>query len=478
MLLELKVTKLIINDKEFNFKNEDTLIYSNKNSVGKTTLIRLLLYALGYNVPSTKGTRFKNLELSITLKKEDKEIKIERKGENLVTSLDPDNILYADISEDMSALHSMIYNIDMPDILNNILGLFYFDQEKGWTLLNRGLIIGSLHFSIEELIEGLDKKNLIELESKLNKLEQERKIYNQFNKLVELQNEYQGKGYTSDKSTLELQNEYRTLKLELDHINKDIKGYVKIQKDNTEFIKLIERSGIRISVNGEEIPVTQKNIIGYTTNQQLLNALLARKRNFKKEYEKSLYKVEEQLNDKLKLVNVEDQLAKFSNFLSDNNFNSQNISLLISQRSQEIGKLKQTIRNELYHSKITLEIYKRIKKYSKILGIEDSIDDKEDFIFTSDLKRYSGAKLHLLVFAFRMALLKEVQEKSNIKLPIILDSPKTGELDTYNLALMFKLLNEEFKDNQLIVASMTKPTEFSKIHKWNNLIELKNRVLE
>lgn len=32
----------------------------------------------------------------------------------------------------------------------------YVDQDKGWTLLNRGTVIGKIKFSIEELLAGLN----------------------------------------------------------------------------------------------------------------------------------------------------------------------------------------------------------------------------------------------------------------------------------------------------------------------------------
>lgn len=474
----MKINKLVIDNKEFDFRSKNTLIYSKKNSVGKTTLIRLLLYSLGYKIPATKGLKFKDLKLSVELIEKDQKIKIDRMNNQIVTNLLPDTTLNVESTDDMSTLHSMIYNADIPELLNNILGLFYFDQEKGWTLLNRGTVIGGIRFNIEELIEGLDKPSLLELESKKDKLTEEKNIYIQLNKLVRLQEEYTGKGYSDDKSTLELQDEYRSLKMELQRLDQEIKGYVKIQKDNVGLIKLIEQSGIRVNVNGKEIPVTRENIVNYNTNQKLLNAQLTRKRNFKKEYEKLIYNVREQLNQKLQLVNVEDQLTKFSNFLSENDFNTDGITLLISKYTSQIEQLNKKKKNELYHSDLTIRLYHRIKKYSSLLEVEDSIDDGEDFIFTSNLKRYSGAKLHLLVFAFRMALLKEVQKIINITLPIILDSPRTGELDKNNLALMFKLLEKEFPDNQIIVASVISSEDLFELQKWENIIELKKYILE
>ena len=48
------------------FKFEDkTLIFSNKNSVGKSTLLRILFYGLGYNIPGTYKMRFKNLKTTL-----------------------------------------------------------------------------------------------------------------------------------------------------------------------------------------------------------------------------------------------------------------------------------------------------------------------------------------------------------------------------------------------------------------------------
>lgn len=57
-------------EKTFSFANSTNIIYSKKNSCGKTTLIRLLLYALGFNIPNTKNLKFNSLEVSLTLNHE------------------------------------------------------------------------------------------------------------------------------------------------------------------------------------------------------------------------------------------------------------------------------------------------------------------------------------------------------------------------------------------------------------------------
>ncbi len=55
------------NQKIFNFTPEVNVVYSKKNSVGKTTLLRMLMYALGYPIPNTRGIRFSDYETVLTV---------------------------------------------------------------------------------------------------------------------------------------------------------------------------------------------------------------------------------------------------------------------------------------------------------------------------------------------------------------------------------------------------------------------------
>ena len=51
------------------FSDGNNLIHSLANSKGKTTLLRLMLYSIGYSVPNTKHVKFENckVESQITL---------------------------------------------------------------------------------------------------------------------------------------------------------------------------------------------------------------------------------------------------------------------------------------------------------------------------------------------------------------------------------------------------------------------------
>lgn len=52
-----------------------------------------------------------------------------------------------------------IFNCDNADLLSNLLGTFYIDQESGWVVFNRGKVIGKIDYNIDKIIfslSGLD----------------------------------------------------------------------------------------------------------------------------------------------------------------------------------------------------------------------------------------------------------------------------------------------------------------------------------
>lgn len=82
--------------------------------------------------------------------------------------------------------------------------------------------------------------------------------------------------------------------------------------------------------------------------------------------------------------------------------------------------------------------------------------------------------LHKIVFAFKMSYIIELQSYLGYKLPIFLDSPSGRELDQKNVEEIFDILNEDFNENQIIVASIYKYKNFLP----DNTIELIDRIFE
>ena len=50
-------------ERSFCFTKGANLIFSHENSKGKTTLLRFMLYSLGYNIPNTRKIKFDRCEV-------------------------------------------------------------------------------------------------------------------------------------------------------------------------------------------------------------------------------------------------------------------------------------------------------------------------------------------------------------------------------------------------------------------------------
>ena len=73
---------------------------------------------------------------------------------------------------------------------------------------------------------------------------------------------------------------------------------------------------------------------------------------------------------------------------------------------------------------------------------------------------------------WNIAYIIEVQKKLNITLPIILDSPSGREVTKENVKSMIDILNRDFTDNQIIIASIFQ-YDIDNI----NVIEIKERLI-
>ena len=128
----------------YSFTSSSNLIYSKDNSKGKTTLLRLLLYSFGYQIPATEGIGdFSKFNFELSIKNGNKEYICFRKNNNMILKCD-ENITNFLLPSQEGELHSIIFSIEEISVLQNLLAVYYIDQEKGWTMLNRGKIIGNI----------------------------------------------------------------------------------------------------------------------------------------------------------------------------------------------------------------------------------------------------------------------------------------------------------------------------------------------
>lgn len=464
------------------FTDHVNLIYSDKNTQGKTTLIRFILYGLGYSIPNTKRIAFDRCEVVLTIIANEKTYRIKRNClDYLEVDIDKEITTYV-LPDEHKVFLSLIFNTDNDDILDNILGACYLDQEKGWTLLNRGTVIGSIRFQIESLIRGLsniDCKDLIKkeriIENDLSKYKQLLNVAEYRESLINSNDRLISFDYNSDilASIDRLEIEKNSLKRELRRIDQTL-------SDNQAFKRFIGEIKLLVrSPSGEDIQVNDSNIV-YLDDS--IDYLIARKKYVVSGISKidsEIGNLEQNLNSDLEesaqisLYNEESYYQQANAALKNVNIDSAIINNQIKQYQKELKDIRKEI-SELTkaNNAVAPIVYETMLGYYEDLELGEKDSVSESYLFTSNLKELSGAVLSKTVFAFRLAYIKAIESVINVKLPIILDSPKGKEVDDYNVDLMMNLLKRDFSNHQIIIASI-----YHYDFQDYNLIEIKDKLI-
>lgn len=103
----------------------------------------------------------------------------------------------------------------------------------------------------------------------------------------------------------------------------------------------------------------------------------------------------------------------------------------------------------------------------------DVIKSHTNYLLTHDIKSISGTQYYKVVFAFKMAYIKVIEKYTNVKLPIVLDSPSGREVTQANIKKVIDILNKYFEDNQVIIASI-----YDYELNGKKKIEIKNKIFE
>ena len=468
-------------ERTITFSEGVNLIFSRENSKGKTTLLRFMLYSLGYNIPSTRKMKFEQCEV-ITKIHCDRlgDIVLSRfNGTILEMEYNGEKTTYI-LPDQLHDIQRIIFGTDRTAVLDNILGAIYADQEKGWTLLNRGTAIGSIRFNIEELIRGLSGCDCSDLIQKERQLTNELGKYRQMFSVAKYRESVVAESNTlvSDDYAVESDAVVAQLLIRQNTLQHELKRIDKTLTDNRRFRHYVEEMKLMVqSPDGSIIPVTAENIVGLTDT---IDYLIAKRKMISSD----LQAVMRQLSNMQKEQNEEaEQLAFYQSESLIEIFDKKIAAVPIDAKAvnKEIKHLEtalKAIRKEIStktksNTKVIMSLYENMVKYASELGVGNSESIATSYLFTSNLKELSGAVLHKTVFAFRLAYIIEIEKFLDIKLPIILDSPSGKEVDQTNIQLMVNILKRDFSKNQIIIASIFQ-YDFDSV----NLIEIKNRLIE
>ncbi len=455
------IDKIIIADvlqkrKVYSLSDGLNLITSEKNSQGKTTLLRFILHGLGYAVPATKGIRsFDNYQTSIDLK-DSYVLNIRRTGDICkVKFTDGSNAEYV-MPDEQDKLQGVLFNTDSDLILHNLLAVFYIDQEKGWTMLNRGKIIGNNRFNVEDYISGIVRKKQDTLKYEIDQLTFEIKKHNNLLTIADFQEEsLENEDFIADKSTTELTKKLAKAEYLMNQKRRELSHIKRMRADSNALVDIIEKNKLFIKYNNETISVNRKNIVNFTDNDELLKRLELQAKHDVSNYQEEINRIQYELEKRRTLFSSESILKEMelraANVRVDRALVEGNLRVLKSRRSA-LSKMR---KEKLIKEPCMTKIYSLIMEYADFLGIRKYIhNEKEDFVLTHDLKGYSGTILAQLSLIFKLAYVQVLKEECDIVLPIIIDSPRTTEMTEEASSKMIDLIQKFFSNHQVIIASV------------------------
>lgn len=446
--------------KTFRFADHVSLISSEgDNSAGKTTLIRLLLYSLGEKVPMTQGFKSTGLETrAIVTRDDDSTLIIVRSGDTVImddgTSVERFTSPFQEIE-----IKQKIFGSISEELSHNLLGAYYIDQDKGWTLLNRGKVIGGIKFSIEGFIRGLTGNNYRKQLGRLKQISKDIEKYKFFVEAAGYKDSIVDNPDVQELSPNKSRDYDRLLQLRIQSasIKKRIGTIRRAQKDNKRFVDYIDNMGLKVRTNsGEVVEISKDNLVHYEDSVRYMDGeVLALNADLAKIKDR-IDELEIVVEDDDKLFNVDQvDTSIFDQQIAGMNLDLPAYTRVLKSLKKEKGSLEREMRelaisNNPQYKLLTDIVY----EYCKDLGVDRYFRGDNAGILTSSLQQKSGSNYHLLVFAFRLAYATIVYDQCRIRLPIIIDSIRGRELSEENLRKCLALLQKKFGEHQIIIASI------------------------
>lgn len=486
MLIEKLIIEERPNVSNDSFHHNFNLITSNDtNSSGKSTYCRLIFYALGYTIPSTEGIAFERLDTTIFIENNGKRYIVKRTSKDLSVELDGENwVKRFIIPEEHISFISYIFGVENLRIAKNLLGLMYIDQEKGWTLFNRGKVIGNNRFSIDELVAALKNIDCEDLFREQEIIENEIEKYQALLNMNSIKEEYYENNNNLAMVSLgeDIRKRIASIQLAIQDIRNSINEISKVIKQDKSFFEYIESMSLYVKTAEGLIKVTKNNIENSCNIEYLMaekSILINQLSRLEDERSKLVREYDTVCNgNNLFGENITvDIERKINSVLSSINVDVETIKELLKQAKRERDYVRAQARAKIrWDNEYITEIFELFSEYARQLNVEQYISNKIDYIFTDNLKGKSGAIFQKMIIAYKVAVIKVVERVIGTKLFLVMDSPKSKELDNNNTKLIMEFLKKELSNNQVIIASIFSQKDF--FVDFDKVIIFKNRAIE
>lgn len=468
------------------FHNKFNLITSNdENSTGKSTYCRLIFYALGYTIPSTEEINFDRVDTTAYIENNCQKYIVRRSFKLLVVeSADGSWSKTYTLPDEHISFISYIFGLDNLRIAGNLLGLMYIDQEKGWTLLNRGKVIGNNRFSIDELVSALKNIDCEDLFKERDAIESEIDKYQALLNMNSIKEEYYDNNNNLEVVTLgeDIKRKIASIQLAIQNIKQSIDEINKVIKQDKSFFEYIEAMSLYIKTTEGLVKVTKDNIEN-SCNIEYLKAEKTLLMNQLSRLESERAKLVREYDAVINGTNLFgenitiDTEKKINSALSSINVDVEAIKVLLNRAKKEREEIKTQIRTRIrLNNEYISQIYGLFFEYTRRLNIEKFVSHKIDYIFTDNLRGKTGAIFQKLIIAYKVAAIKVVEQAINTKLFLVIDSPKAKELDDKNTKQIMEFLKNELSDNQVIIASIFSQKDL--FVNFDKVITFKNRAIE
>ena len=447
----------------FDFGNKN-LISSDVNSVGKTTLIRFLLFSLGFIIPSTKGMNmntyvtklyFSNSQGSFLIKRtNDRAIIFNESGEQIV------NTYFLLDKKQLISMRKFIFEISNDVLADNLLGCFYIEQDQGWETANRGKILNSNSFSLEEIVEGLSNSEIAFLDSQIQKLRHEQGKYKALLELMRKtdneMNDFNQANYNVDNETIKLREKQSNLIAKQSELKRMIADIETIISDNEKIGELLEKYNILVTgLDGQQFVLRKQNITPIGLNNSILNAKLNDYNSELNITNKLLKEITNQLNDKPVTISVAAISDDAVRSLKEANIDKNKLSIIVSDLGKDIAKYVSQ-KKELVRTYKNLYSHLIASIQNKLHSLKIHSLDNEDLVKCNLKHRFSGVELNNICLMFRLGLIDFLKTEFDINLPLIIDSPGIGERINVDSNKMIGDLIKNYQGNQVFVSTTEK----------------------
>lgn len=332
--------------KTVEFSEIANLLYSQKNTAGKTTFLRAIFYALGYPVPSTKGIKFDDMEFWLTVESNGSQYRLYRHNSYMSIDDGQEQIDYS-LPTDFYEIHTKLTGCDNKDILDNLIGASYMDQEKGWTLLNRGKVIGNISFNIEALVRGLGGKECVEELQQLEEVKRQQKKYEYMYSVAEYQEAIHetGEDIEYDEPEEDINRRLEVLRAKREPVSDELKQIKNILRKNKVLAEYIADMKLTVqSSSGEEIPVTRDTLVGFRDNNELLTTRREMLAAELEDINRKIASLEKQKGKEEQLFKVQTAIEAFDSDIKKISVDAIATHRIIDQLKRERQKLQERIR--------------------------------------------------------------------------------------------------------------------------------------